>query len=249
MTPNIQEWLVDDRKPDNIYALLGLPLFTPAGDDVRNRIHQAMRQLLRVQGGISSNEAARAADLQRDLARAELIFGEPSRLAEYERQLIAALRQRFQATAGPHNSLAYVHRWLTTSAHVDPQRLNEIAASLVIAETDTANLHISDTSERKPLPAAAESGGKRRASVFGAAPKNIRSERQTPLAGVSPLKGQQAGPPNRPASNMPQPMDSAELKRLLKQLALNEVSGKWRLILPSFASLASWRFKPRCPQP
>ena len=123
----IREWLKSDARPANLYDLLGVRRFDPDCAKLLETVRQACRELRSYQNHRDPHVVDRAAQLQRELQRAEATLVDSGRLLSHHLEMIDCLRRLLETAtddAGQYWDRVQVETWLVERQRVHPKAAN-----------------------------------------------------------------------------------------------------------------------------
>jgi len=129
----IRDWLANDKRPANLYDLLGKPWFDPDRAELFEAIRTAYAELLPYQNHQDRKVAERAVQLQKELGRAESVLSDPKRLMSHHQEMVGHLRRVFETAseeADQYWDSAQVERWLVEQQGVHGEAATSVGRAL-----------------------------------------------------------------------------------------------------------------------
>ena len=188
---DIRHWLESERRPANLYELLGRPTFDPDRPGLLAAVRAAYAQLLPYENHKDREISARAMGLLKELGRAEDLLSDAGKLRVHHAAILDDLRDICAAAraASPQPwDAARLRAWLEERG-VHPHQLNWVVHSLWLSEDETVDLASCRTQPQGP-PA----DEKREAFVLEEA--RASGKPAAPFAGAGPPAA--AAPPSDP---------------------------------------------------
>jgi tetratricopeptide (TPR) repeat protein len=146
MGTSIRFWVESNRRPGDLYELLGRLRFDPDIHELRDAVRAAYAELLLYQNHSDPHIAQRVNELQRELGAAEAVLSDPVKLHECETDLLVILTAMFaeaKAASKEDWSLPRLRLWLNRQQRVHPERVETIAEAVLLrAGQESASGHM-----------------------------------------------------------------------------------------------------------
>jgi len=219
----IQDWLEIERRPADIYELLGRRRFDPYRRQLLAHAESAYRELQPYQNCPEGQVARRAVQLQREVARAAHLLADSQKLREHHQMILDRLRSEYVRARGECAtdwSPGRLRAWLEQQ-EVHPQRLEAVAGVLAAPEDEAVGQSFHRTQSIEPPEEESQTPGyvlEERQKPLGleavtAAPRSGRPG-QVRVPGRKGIAGKPPALPPRRTAQADSPLPLAQVVRV-----------------------------------